>query len=82
MKIVFELPEGNKGLVGTWRHAKRAIAFIRKKFPEEMRKKLDKLDIWDEEFQKYITPKVSDNISKLEFDLVELAMECDIKEEK
>lgn len=82
MKVVFELPEGDKEALKTWRSTKRTIKILKKAFPPDVQKKIEKLSAWDDEFDKIIDEKLALKIMDLQTWLMCLSVVCDVREEK
>lgn len=78
MKVTFDISD--KESAETWKHAKRTINVLKKKFTPDIRKKLvkDPDGTWNEQIDEKLAVKVLD----LEAQLLCMAIVCDIKEEK
>lgn len=78
MKVTFDISD--KESAEAWKHAKKTINVLKKKFTPDIRKKLvkDPEGTWDDQIDEKLAPKVLD----LEAQLLCMAIVCDIKEEK
>lgn len=79
MKLIFDLPDD---AAKEWRRAKRIVAKLKKVFPPEVQKSIEKLDSLDEVWDNYIDDKLAERILDLQAILLGIAVVSDIKEEK
>ena len=81
MKVTFDISD--KESAEAWKHAKRTINVLKKKFTPDIRKKLvkDPDGTWNEQIDD-IDEKLAPKVLDLEAQLLCMAFVCDIKEEK
>lgn len=77
MKVTFNISD--KESAEAWKHAKKTINVLKKKFTPDIRKKLvkDPEGTWNDQIDEKLDSKVWD----LEAQLLCMAIVCDIKEE-